>query len=74
MIEAKEIKITLGTIVKELRTQKNITQEQLGEFLALQLQTIAKIETGRSYTSSEVLAKLCNFFNIVPSVFILKIL
>jgi len=72
MTESKDIKASLGAIVKELRNHKGITQEQLAEFLGLQPHTITKIETGRSFISSEVLAKLCNFFNVDPAFFFAK--
>ncbi len=72
MVESKKIKTILGATVKELRKQKNITQEQLSEHIVLQPQTIAKIETGRTFVSSEVLAELCNFFNVEPTIFFAK--
>lgn len=69
MIDSKKIKLIFGQTVKELRTQKGITQEQLAEAIGLQPQTIATIETGRAFISSEVLAKLCNYFNVEPAIF-----
>lgn len=72
MINAQDIKTILGKIVKELRLQKDLTQEQLAEFLDLQPATIAKIETGRSFVSSEVLTKLSNFFEVNPSIFFIR--
>jgi len=69
MVDSKKIKKILGATIKELRTQKNITQEQLAEYLTLQPQTITTIETGRAFVSSEVLANLCNYFNVEPSIF-----
>ncbi|MBD5401508.1 helix-turn-helix transcriptional regulator [bacterium] len=70
MYDSKNIKKIFGANVKELRTNKGITQEQLAEYLGLQPHSITKIETGRTFVSSEVLAKLCNFFNITPSFFL----
>jgi len=72
MTDAGNIKSILGSVVKELRAQKKITQEQLAEFLDVQLTTIARIETGRVFVSSELLASLCNFFEVDPSVFFIK--
>lgn len=69
MVESKKIKLNLGATVKELRKQKDITQEQLAEYIGLQPQTIATIETGRAFVSSEVLANLCNYFNVEPTIF-----
>lgn len=72
MINNEDIKLILGLAVKELRTEKSVTQEQLAEFLGVQPPTIAKIETGKRFISSELFAKLCNFFNVEPYVFFLK--
>ncbi len=72
MNDSKSIKITFGATVKELRTKKGLTQEQLAEYLGLQPHSVTKIETGRAFVSSEVLAKLSNFFNVTPSFFFNK--
>jgi len=72
MNDSKSIKQILGSTVKELRTIKGITQEQLAEYLGLQPHSVTKIETGRAFVSSEVLAKLANFFEVSPSFFLKK--
>lgn len=72
MVDSNQIKTTLGATVKELRTQKGITQEVLSECLDLQPQTITTIETGRMFVSSEVLANLCNYFEVDPTIFFMK--
>ena len=68
MTDENKIKKILGENVRELRTQKNITQEKLAEFLDLQTQTITAIENGKTFISCEVLAKLSNYFNVEPMV------
>lgn len=72
MVEAKDIRITLGIVLRELRIQKGITQEQLSEKIGMQPQSITKIETGKSFVSSNALAKLSNFFEIDPYIFFTK--
>lgn len=67
MIDSNRIKKILGRNVKQLRTSKGLTQEQLAEHLNLQRETIAFIETGAAFVSSEVLASICNFFNVEPN-------
>lgn len=46
---------------------KGLTQEKLAEALKMQPQSIAVIETGRAFTSSEVIANISNYFNVEPS-------
>jgi len=69
MLNDKDIKIILGSAIKELRIKKDLTQEKLAEFLGVQPQTIAKLETGKRFVSSKFLSKLCNFFDVSPNVF-----
>lgn len=61
---SNNIKKTFGINLKKLRTSKNLTQEQLAEILNMQMQSITFIETGRTFVSSEILSKLCNYFKI----------
>ncbi len=72
MVDSKQIKKVLGATVKELRLQKHLTQEQLAEHVGLQPQTVAKLEIGGMFVSSEVLSKLSNFFEVDPMMFFTK--
>jgi len=72
MNDSRSIKLILGATVKDLRVKKGMTQEQLAEYLDLQPHSVTKIETGRASVSSEVLAKLSNFFEVSPSFFFNK--
>jgi len=72
MLNDKDIKNIFGSAIRELRLSKGITQEKLAEFLGIQPQTIAKIETGKRFVSSNLLSKLCNFFNVSPSTFFIE--
>ena len=65
MYNNSKIKSLIGANVKIMRTKLNITQEQLAEALEVQMQKIAKIETGKLFISSEMLAKFCNYFKII---------
>ena len=40
------MELTLGNQIKELRKQKNMTQEQLAEALGLTAQSVSKWESG----------------------------
>lgn len=69
MADSNIIKKNFGLNVKKLRIAKSLTQEQLAEALDLQVQSITFIETGRTFISSEVLANLCNYFDVDPGFF-----
>lgn len=69
MISSDKIKKNLGSKIKKLRNFKELTQEQLAEIIDMQPQSISFIETGRTFISSEVLANLCNYFNVEPDFF-----
>lgn len=64
MINSEGVKKIFGYNLKKLRLHRELTQEQLAEFLDLQVQTISYIENGRAFVSSEVYAKICNFFDV----------
>lgn len=67
-MDGKDIKIILGANVKELRKSKQLTQEKLAELVGVETTTIARIETGANFASSENFAKLCDIFNVPPAV------
>ena len=71
-MDGKQIKKNLGLVLKELRTHLGLTQEKFAEKINLQHQTIAKIESGKMFVSSDNLAELCNIFNVEPSIFFTK--
>ncbi len=72
MINEDNIKYIFGSAVKDFRIQKGISREKLAEMIDVQPQAIAKIETGKRFVSSKVIAGLCNVFNVEPYVFFLK--
>lgn len=64
------IKSIFGRALKHLRESKGLTQEQLAEKLGLQTyQTISLIENGKSFVTSELLEKMCSFFDVSPECF-----
>ena len=67
------IKCNFGKALRELRISKGLTQEQLAESLGLQAyQTINLIENGKSFVTSELLEKICNFFKVSPAFFFIN--
>ena len=69
MTDSNKIKKIVGENLKKLRKAKGLTQEQLAEALKMQPNSIALIETGRTFISSELLSTASNFFNVESYVF-----
>ena len=53
----------IGKNIKDLRTQKNLTQDELAEKLFVTRQTISNYETGRSRPDVEMLAKIAEILD-----------
>ncbi len=60
----KNINLFIGKKIKELRIKKNITQEELGEYLDTTSQTISRYESGKLKTNQDILFKLAEYFNV----------
>ncbi len=59
--------------IKELRKQKNITQENLADALSVTRQTIISLEGGRYNASLQLAYKLAKFFGVkIEDVFIFE--
>lgn len=57
-----------GDIIKKLRKEKGLTQQQLGNLLGVQKSAIAKYENGRvSNLKKETISKLAEIFNVSPN-------
>jgi len=56
--------VEIGKIIKENRTAKNMTQEDLANELFVSRPLISKWENGRSYPDLEQLLKLSDFFDL----------
>lgn len=54
----------IGSKIKEFRISKNITQEELGEFLNTTSQTVSRYENGERKTSNDMLFQLADYFNV----------
>lgn len=63
----------IETLVKKFRQDKNITQEELADYLGVSRQTVIAIEKG-NYTPSLLLGlQLANFFKVkVEELFSIK--
>ncbi|CAK7002877.1 helix-turn-helix transcriptional regulator [Tissierella sp.] len=54
----------LGDRIKELRTEKKVSQTVLGKHIGVGKTTISNYETGYSMPDNETLTKIANFFNV----------
>ncbi len=53
-----------GKRIKELRKQRNLTQEELSEKLGVFQKQIGNIETGTTFTTMGNIVKLARIFNV----------
>ncbi len=54
----------IGSKIREFRVRKNITQEELAEFLKTTPQTVSRYEIGERKTNQDVLFSLANYFKV----------
>jgi transcriptional regulator with XRE-family HTH domain len=54
----------IGTRLKKLRKQHNLTQRQIAEFLEISQSQYAKIESGERNLKLTKLTKLCDLYNV----------
>ncbi len=59
-----DIKVLLGKKVKEIRTKRGLTQEELAEKIGISQKNLSKIECGKSFVTSETLNNILNSLNI----------
>ena len=66
------IKYNLKALIsdKEFRNDKKITYEEISKSTGISRQTLSKIASRKGYkTSSEIIEKLCKYFNVTPDEF-----
>ncbi|MDD4774654.1 MAG: helix-turn-helix transcriptional regulator [Eubacteriales bacterium] len=56
--------MSFGTIIKKLRRERDLTQEQLAEMLSISPQAVSHWETDAAMPDISMLAPLCNLFNV----------
>ena len=54
----------IGTFLKELRNEKNLTQEQLGEFLGVSRRTVSRWETGSNMPDLDILIAMADYYDV----------
>ena len=60
----KVMKITIGTNIKRLRSDKGITQEQLAEAMNVTCAAVSKWERSESYPDISMLQPLAFYFGV----------
>lgn len=56
--------MSLGERIKQIRKEKNLTQQALGERIGVKQNTIALIESGKRNTSDQLLISICREFSV----------
>lgn len=56
--------MSLGERIKQVRKEKSLTQQALGDRIGVKQNTIALIESGKRNTSDQLLISICREFNI----------
>ncbi len=56
--------MTLGQRIRELREEKNITQEELGKIVKVSKASFSKYEADTIEPSKDTIIALANFFNV----------
>ena len=69
----EEIRKTLGETLKELRTERNMTQEFVAESLGISRQAVSKWENGSSEPSTTNLIAIGKLYEIPPEELLKKL-
>lgn len=56
--------MSIGKIIKKLRRERDMTQEQLAEILSISPQAISRWETDMAMPDISLIAPICNLFNV----------
>lgn len=58
--------IVVGNKLKTLRKNKNMSQEEVADYLQISQSSYARMESGESHSWANHILKICNFFEIPP--------
>ena len=62
----QNIKVLLGKRIKELRKNRNYTQEKLAELAGIEIPSLSNIENGKNYPSNDTLENLSKALEVRP--------
>ena len=54
----------IGTFLKELRNEKNLTQEQLAEVFGVSRRTVSRWETGSNMPDLTLLVEMADYYDV----------
>jgi transcriptional regulator with XRE-family HTH domain len=54
----------IGAFLKELRKEKDVTQEQLAETLSVSRRTVSRWETGSNMPDLDILIEMADYYNV----------
>lgn len=69
----KDIKTVFGQVLKEIRTEKGLTQQALADFAGMDRKFISRLENGNQMPSIDTLFKLSKHLKVKPTQFVDKI-
>ncbi|MBQ3501128.1 MAG: helix-turn-helix transcriptional regulator [Oscillospiraceae bacterium] len=72
--QQEEIRKTLGETLKELRTERNMTQEFVAESLGVSRQAVSKWENGTSEPSTTNLIAIAKLYETAPEELLKKLI
>ena len=72
--QQEEIRKTLGETLKELRTERNMTQEFVAESLGVSRQAVSKWENGSSEPSTSNLIAIAKLYEVLPEELLKKLI
>lgn len=58
--------IIVGNKLKILRKSKNMSQEEVADFLSISQSAYARMESGESHSWANHILKICAIFDIIP--------
>ena len=62
----QNIKKLFGLKLKQVRINKNLTQEKLAELVDINPRQLSRIESGNSFPSVSTLEKICTVLDVLP--------
>ena len=73
MVKKDDNDYGIGKVLKQLRTNRKLTQVQLAEKMGIAVNTIKQYENNEREPRYDYLLKLCDFFNVQPEFFKAKL-